>query len=256
MVNMRKTIIVGNWKMYPTIQEAIGLVRILKEKVGESTEVEIGVCPPFVYLLPVGEIIKDSSIKLGAQNCHWEPRGAFTGEISAEMLKEIGCSYVIVGHSERRHLMGETNEIINKKIKAALRAGLNPIFCIGELLEDRQEGKTESVLRRQLEEGLDGIASEEFQKIIIAYEPVWAIGTGKTATPQQAEQTHFFIREFLARLINENAARNIRIMYGGSVKPENIKEIICQPNVDGALVGGASLEVDSFLQIITQAKIN
>lgn len=252
---MRKTIIVGNWKMFTTIREATGLVRVLKEKLGKKTEVEIGVCPPFVYLLPVREIITDSPIKLGAQNCHWEPQGPFTGEVSPEMLKDIGCTYIIVGHSERRSAAGggESDEVINKKVKAVLRADLTPIFCIGELLEEREQNKTEAVLRRQLEKGLAGLTPAEIDKIVIAYEPVWAIGTGRTATPEQAQEAHSFIREFIRRLTNERVAKNIRIMYGGSVKPENIREISCQPDVDGALVGGASLKADSFVQIISQA---
>jgi triosephosphate isomerase len=251
---MRKPIIVGNWKMFTNLSQATELVKSLKSEVGDLSNIEIGVCPPFVYLPAVRDIIQDSNIKLGAQNAHWEKEGAFTGEVSPFMIKDIGCTYLIIGHSERRHQMSETDDIINKKLKAALGVGLTPILCIGELLEERQEGKTESVLRRQLEQGLDGITAEQMQYITIAYEPVWAIGTGKTATPEQAQESHSFIRKFIATILNETIAENIRIMYGGSVKPDNISQLSAQPDLDGALVGGASLKADSFSQIIKKYK--
>lgn len=251
---MRKPIIVGNWKMFTNLLQATELVKGLKTAVGKITETEIGVCPPFVYLVPVKSLVEGSHIKLGAQNCHWMNEGAFTGEVSPTMLKDIGCNYVILGHSERRHQMGESDEIINKKLKSALNAGLTVIFCIGELLQEREEGKTEAVLRRQLEQGRDGITPEQVNNIIIAYEPVWAIGTGKTATPEQAQETHSFIRKFIASLFNEAVAKNIRIMYGGSVKPENSAQLSAQPDIDGFLVGGASLKADSFTQIILNYK--
>lgn len=247
---MRQSIIVGNWKMFTNLSQAKELVNSLKTSVGKMTEIEIGVCPPFVYLAPIKALLEGSNIKFGAQNCHWMNEGAFTGEVSPTMLKDIGCSYIIIGHSERRHQMGETDEIINKKIKSVLASGLNPIFCIGELLQEREEGKTETVLRRQLEQGLDGITPEQVNNIIIAYEPVWAIGTGKTATPGQAQETHSFIRKFIAIMFTENVAKNTRIMYGGSVKPENSAQLSAQPDIDGFLVGGASLKADSFSRII------
>lgn len=251
---MRKPIVVGNWKMHTTLKEASDLVRSLKAGIGNLDEVEVGVCPPFVYLAAVREMLTGSNIKLGSQNTHWESKGAFTGEISPQMLKDIGCTYVTVGHSERRHLMGETDEVVNKKLKAVLAADLTAIFCMGERLEEREAGTTETVLRRQLEEGLDGLASPQMRQIILAYEPVWAIGTGRTATPQQAQDVHSFIRKFMAHLADSALAEAIRIMYGGSVKPENIRDLMAQPDVDGALVGGASLKADSFIQIVTRSK--
>lgn len=251
---MRQPIIVGNWKMHTILEEARGLVRPLKEELGHLEEVEIGICPPFVYLALVREILKGSNIKLGAQNAYGELKGAFTGEISPQMLKDMGCAYVIIGHSERRHIMGETDEMINKKLRAVLKADLTAIFCIGELLEERESGTTETVLRRQLEAGLKGFSSGQLKQIIIAYEPVWAIGTGQTATSQQAQEVHAFIREFITRLSDETRAEEIRIMYGGSVNPENISDLMAQPDVDGALVGGASLKADSFIQIVTRSK--
>jgi len=251
---MRKPIIVGNWKMYTSLSEAKELVKTLKENIGEVTGIEVGVCPPFVYLFPVKNIIEGSPIKLGAQNCHWEKSGAFTGEVAAVMLKDIGCAYVIAGHSERRHQMGESDDTVNKKLKAVLAAGLNPILCIGELLEEREGGSTETVLRRQITQGLSGITPEQMQSVIIAYEPVWAIGTGKTATPEQAQETHSFIRKFISTVFTEAIAQDIRIMYGGSVKPENAAELSAQSDVDGFLVGGASLKAESFIQIISNYK--
>lgn len=251
---MRTPAIIGNWKMFTNLKQATELVTFLKTNLSKITDIEIGVCPPFPYLAPVKAIIDSTNIKLGAQNCYWKDEGAFTGEVSPAMLKDIGCDYIIIGHSERRHQMGETDTMINNKIKAALKTGLTAIFCVGELLEERQEGKTESVIRRQLEEGLDGIIQDNIQKVIIAYEPVWAIGTGKTATPQQAQEMHSFIRKFITSIFNEIVAKNIRILYGGSVKAENIAEISAQPDVDGALVGSASLKSDSFSQIILNYK--
>ena len=253
---MRIPAIIGNWKMFTNLKQATELVTSLKTNLSKATDIEIGVCPPFIYLAPVKAIIDNTNIKLGAQNCYWKEEGAFTGEVSPAMLKDIGCAYVIIGHSERRHQMGETDTMINNKIKAALKADLTVIFCVGELLEERQEGKIESVIRRQLEEGLDGITPDEMQRIIIAYEPVWAIGTGKTATPQQAQEMHSFIRKFITSIFNEIVAKNVRILYGGSVKADNIAEISTQPDVDGALVGGASLKADSFSQIIMNYKLD
>jgi triosephosphate isomerase len=249
---MRKPIIVGNWKMFTNQASAADLVKGIVNQVGNIENIEIGVCPPFVYLQSVKNIIEGTNIKLGAQDSHWEKEGAFTGEVSPYMIKDIGCTYVIIGHSERRHQMGETDDIINKKIKAGLNVGLYPIFCIGELLEERQENKTETVLRRQIEQGLDGLTAVDMDKIIVAYEPVWAIGTGKTATPEQAQETHSFIRKFISTIYDRTIADDVRIMYGGSVKPDNIAELSVQADLDGALVGGASLKADLFSQIITR----
>ncbi|MEK7449900.1 MAG: triose-phosphate isomerase [Planctomycetota bacterium] len=247
---MRKPVIIGNWKMHTTAVEATDLLADLKNELAEVTDVEIGVSPPFVYINTARDILKNSNIKLGAQNVYWEPAGAFTGEISAPMLKDSGCDFVIVGHSERRHLMGETDEMVNKKIKALLNTGLIPVFCVGEKLEEREEGTTQTVIRKQVESGLDDIPVEKIKEIIVAYEPVWAIGTGKTATPQQAQEVHSFIRQLIIRLADAAAAEEIRIIYGGSVKPDNIDALMTEPDIDGALVGGASLKADSFAKIV------
>lgn len=251
---MRKPIVVGNWKMFTNIETATNLSKSLKENLKEIIGMEMGVCPPFTYLTTVKSILEGSNINLGAQNSYWKKEGAFTGEVSPDMLKDIGCKYAIVGHSERRHQMNETDEMVNNKIKACLASGLTVILCIGELIEEMQENKTETVLRRQLETGLAGITPEQTQKTIIAYEPVWAIGTGKTATPDLAQKTHSFIRKFISNLFNETIAQNMRIMYGGSVKPGNIAELSAQTDIDGALVGGASLKADSFTDLILNYK--
>lgn len=247
---MRKIIIAGNWKMNKSPLEAIELINFLKRDLIDITEVDIVVCPPFLALSDASEILHESNIGLGAQNIYWEDSGAFTGEISAPMLKSLGVQYTIIGHSERRQLFGETNETVNKKIKAALRHELIPIVCVGEVLEEREAGKAFDVIKEQCEESLKGLTDEEMGKIILAYEPVWAIGTGKTATPEQAEEVHKFIRGLLAETHNEELASGMRIQYGGSVKPENTADLMSQPDIDGALVGGASLEYDSFSKII------
>lgn len=217
-------------------------------------DIEILIAPACPYLTSVAECISGSSILLGAQNVSSEPPGAFTGEVAVEMLKDVGCQYVILGHSERRHLLGETDAEISKKIQAALAGGLSVIFCVGELLEDREAGKTEEVLNGQLSGGLEGVDAASMQNIVIAYEPVWAIGTGVTATPEQAESAHAYLRNRLANRYNSEVAEQTRIQYGGSVKPTNAHELLSQPNVDGALVGGASLQVESFLGIIEAAR--
>ena len=247
---MRIPIIAGNWKMYKTIGEATALLAELKLLVANVTGVEIVVCPPFTALKNAGHALTGSSIKLGAQNIFWETEGAYTGEISPLMLKDAGCSYVIIGHSERRGYFKEENEAVNKKLRAAISAGLTPIMCVGERLEEREAGKTFAVIEDHLKGGLCGIDKETTQDIVIAYEPVWAIGTGKTATPRQVEEAHSFIRKTLAALYDEETANNIRIQYGGSVKPENIKELMREKDIDGALVGGASLKADSFADIV------
>lgn len=247
---MRRSMFVGNWKMHTTQKEAVelatGILRLLSHVEG----IDLVVCPPFVYLLDVGDVVRDSNIALGAQDLHWEAQGAFTGEISASMLKDVGCKYVIVGHSERRHLLGETDDMVNKKAAAAIEAGLVPIVCVGELLEERERGETFNVLQRQVAACLKGLTANALAWLIIAYEPVWAIGTGKTATPAEAQEAHAFIRKEVAKVAGAAIADNMRILYGGSVKPENVGELKAQSDVDGALIGGASLKADSFAGIV------
>jgi triosephosphate isomerase len=243
-------IIAGNWKMYKTIDESIELVNLLKRSLADINEVEIVVCPPFTSLSDVREAIMDTNIRLGAQDCYWEKEGAFTGEVSCAMLKSAGCSYVIIGHSERRQYFNETNATVNKKVKAALKEGLKPIVCVGERIEERKAQKTFEVVKDHVTNSLAGPTRDEMLKVVIAYEPVWAIGTGLTATKEQAEEVHKYIRDLLKKMYDEELADSITIQYGGSVKPENIKELISQEDVDGALVGGASLKADSFSQIV------
>ena len=246
----RLPIIVGNWKMNKTVGEALELIRQLKGANSGVEGVEVAVAPPFTSLYAVRRELDGSSIRLAAQNLYWEEKGAYTGEISSLMLRDLGCDYVIIGHSERRQLFGETDETVNKRIKAALRQGLNPIFCIGETLKEREEGRTFSIAGTQIQGGLVGIDEKEIKKVVIAYEPVWAIGTGKTATPEQAEEVHAFIRQKMEKLYNREVAQNIRIQYGGSVTPENVKGLMSQKDIDGALVGGASLKSEGFLKIV------
>ncbi|MFA5063717.1 MAG: triose-phosphate isomerase [Candidatus Omnitrophota bacterium] len=252
---MRKTIIAGNWKMYKTIKEAIELSNGLKRELFKLDKqgIDVVLCPPFTALSEVYEVISESDIMLGGQNLYWLDEGAFTGEVSGKMLKEAGCSFVIIGHSERRQFFGETNESVNKKIKAALGNSLTPIVCVGELLKEREAGETFDVLEDQIQNGLAGFSQDDILKIVVAYEPVWAIGTGKTATPAQAQEVHKYIRELLGKLYGKDVASQLRIQYGGSVKPENITELMNQPDVDGALVGGASLKVESFADIVKKA---
>lgn len=240
----------GNWKMNKTIAEAVDLVRQLKASLSGVTEVEVAVGPPFTALHAVHRELQGSSIRVAAQNLFWEEKGAFTGEVSPAMLKDAGCDYVIVGHSERRQYFGETDETVNRRLKAALVHGLKPIFCVGETLRERDEEKTFAVIQRQLEGGLKDLESKEFISVVLAYEPVWAIGTGKTATPEQAEEVHRFIRGKLANMYSSDVAESIRIQYGGSVTPENVRGLMKQSDIDGALVGGASLKSDSFSKIV------
>jgi len=247
---MRKLIIAGNWKLNNTEKEAIDLVTILRNDLIDVSMIDIVVCPTFTALPVVNDIILESNIGLGAQNVYWEDSGAFTGEISAPMLIDIGVQYVIIGHSERRQYFGETDEMVNKRVKAALKHDLTPIVCVGEVLEQREAGQTFDVIQKQCEGDFSGLSTEEMKKIIIAYEPVWAIGTGKTATPDQAQEVHKFIRGLLEKLYNGDVAGVVRIQYGGSVKPDNSAELMSQPDIDGALVGGASLKADSFCEII------
>lgn len=251
---MRKKVIAGNWKMHKNLKETADLINDIKAQLaGKTVKADVIVCPTFTNLSAAAELVKGSAIKLGAQNMYFEDFGAFTGEISADMLKSVGCEYVILGHSERRTIFHETDEVINKKLKKALSAGLLPIFCIGETLQERESDKMKQVLKTQVTEGLKGISEADFGKIIIAYEPVWAIGTGKTASPQQAEEAHAYIRGLARDLYSAKAAGDVVIQYGGSVKPDNAKELLSQPDIDGALVGGACLKGDSFAGIITAA---
>jgi triosephosphate isomerase (TIM) len=251
----RKKFIAGNWKMYTTLTQAKELAAAVAKGV-TSEAVTVAVCPPFPWLAAVSETLKGSRVGLGAQDCCFEKEGAFTGQVSPQMLLEAGCKYVIIGHSERRHGLNETDELLNKKAKAALAAGLEVIFCIGELLAEREGNRTESVLHRQLTAGLAGIGASQMEKLAVAYEPVWAIGTGKVATEQQAQDAHAFIRKTVGTLFGQSIADSLIIQYGGSVKPENAAGLMAQPDVDGALVGGASLKADSFLGIIKGATQN
>ena len=251
---MRKTVIAGNWKMNNDLKESEKLIVELKNLLqNEKPNCDVIVCPPYTSLSEAYKLLKGSQIKLGAQNMHFEENGAFTGEVSASMLKSVGCEYVILGHSERRHIFGESNEMINKKIKKALSAGLKPIFCVGELLEERERGTTNDVVKKQILKGLAEISADEMKNIIVAYEPVWAIGTGKTASPAQAQEVHEFIRDLVEITYSLEVANDLVIQYGGSVKPDNAKELISQKDIDGALVGGACLKADSFLGIIKGA---
>ncbi|MBT8377728.1 MAG: triose-phosphate isomerase [Ignavibacteria bacterium] len=250
---MRKKVIAGNWKMNKSLNESQELVSKIINGLGNDTKCDVIVCPPFTSLSEVHSLIKNTPVKMGAQNMYHEESGAYTGEISADMLISVGCEYVILGHSERRAIFNESNKSINNKIKAALNKKLIVIFCVGELLEQREKGITTDVVSEQITKGLDGISSENMSKVIIAYEPVWAIGTGKTATPQQAQDVHSFIRELIAKIFSSVVADNLIIQYGGSVKPDNASELLTQKDIDGALVGGACLKADSFLGIIASA---
>lgn len=248
---MRKIIVAGNWKMNKTSTEAVEIISKLNELIVDIQGVEVIIGPPFTALPDIKKVA--GKVKIAAQNMHWEEKGAFTGEISPIMLTDLGIDYVILGHSERRAYFGETNEIINKKIKSALIHGLNPILCVGEKLEDRENGNTENVVEDHVKGGLEGISKEEMTRIVIAYEPVWAIGTGKTATPEQAEEVHAFIRKLLTEMYDAEIARNTSILYGGSVKPANSKALFSKENIDGGLVGGASLKADDFSIIVKNA---
>jgi len=232
------------------LQEAAALAAALKDSVGSLEDVDVLVCPPFVYLAAVGQVVKGSHIKLGAQDMYFEEQGAFTGEISGRMLKEVACEYVILGHSERRHIVGEDDALVNRKVGSAIQQGLCPILCVGELLEEREQGATEKVLTRQVEKGLEGLSADQLRQVTVAYEPVWAIGTGRTATPDQAQEAQALIRSLVEKLSDRSCARGMTILYGGSVKPDNIGELARQPDIDGALVGGASLKADSFSAIV------
>ncbi|MDD3840128.1 MAG: triose-phosphate isomerase [Clostridia bacterium] len=246
---MRRPVIAGNWKMNKTVDEAIQLVNDLKERV-KGAEAEVVICPTFVCLQPVKEALKGTDIKIGAQNMHWEENGAFTGEVSPTMLKELGIDYVIIGHSERRQYYAETDQTVNKKILSAFEHDIIPILCVGETLEQREKGETKSVVERQTQKALQGLTAEQTKGMIIAYEPIWAIGTGRTASSQDANEVIGFIRETVSEMFGNDVAANIRIQYGGSVKPSNIKELMSMPHIDGALVGGASLNAEDFEGIV------
>jgi triosephosphate isomerase (TIM) len=250
---MRKPIVAGNWKMNKTVADAVTLVQDLKRDLAEIRGVDVVVCPPFTALKSVVDVVSGTRIFVGGQNMHWEKSGAYTGEISAEMLREIYCHYVILGHSERRQFFGETDETVNKKTKAAHAANLKPIVCVGETLAERESGATFNVIEKQLKGSLEGLTKTELVNTIIAYEPVWAIGTGKTATAAQAQEVHAFIRKQLAGLSDDATAAQVRIQYGGSVKAANAKELFSQPDIDGGLIGGASLEPRSFTDIVKAA---
>jgi triosephosphate isomerase (TIM) len=246
----RRPIIAGNWKMNKTSVEARDLAIKLLPLVSGAKDRDIVLAPPFTALSAVAEAIKGTNVTLSAQNLFWEDKGAFTGEISAEMLLDLGCKYVIIGHSERRQYFGETDEMVNKKVKQAFKKGLLPILCVGETLTEREAGKLTEVISRQVTGGLKDITAEDMKKVVIAYEPVWAIGTGKTATPEQANEVHALIREKVKSLYTAEIAGGLRIQYGGSVTPENVSSLMAKPDIDGALVGGASLKPESFAALV------
>lgn len=248
---MRRPLIAGNWKMYKTVAEAVTTVKALTPLVASAAHCDIVVMPPFTALSAVASVLRGSNVGLGAQNCHYEKEGAFTGEIAPAMLIEVGCRYVIIGHSERRQYFKETDDLLNRKLKAAVSVGLTPIFCVGELLAEREAGRFQDVVGTQVRNGLQGLTPEEFSNIIVAYEPVWAIGTGRTATSEMAQEAHYFIRGLLSEVGGWDRAQRTILLYGGSVKPENISGLMAQPDIDGALVGGASLDAQSFSRIVT-----
>ena len=247
---MRTPVIAGNWKMNLVVGDALSLVEELKELLAEVTDVEIVVCPPYTALYPVGQALAGSTIALGGQDCYPVENGAYTGEISPSMLKDAGCAWTIVGHSERRRYFDETDDFLNRKLKFALASDLKVMFCVGETLEEREAGEMDDVLRRQVREGLEGLREADFGRLLIAYEPVWAIGTGLTATPDQADEAHGFVRALVREQFGDTVSEGLRIQYGGSVKPENAVELMEKSNVDGALVGGASLKAESFASIV------
>ena len=250
----RTPVIAGNWKMFKTVHEAVVFVRELRPLVKDATDVEIVVAPAFVAVQPVADALRDSNIGVAAQDVFWEREGAFTGEVSAPMIKDAGAEYAIIGHSERRRLFGDTDATVNKKVRAALAADLTPIVCVGETLEERERNDTLAVLDRQIKNGLDGFTAEQVADFIVAYEPVWAIGTGRVATAAQAQEAHQHIRGRLRQWFGAGAAEKCRILYGGSVKPDNIAELIREPDVDGGLVGGASLDVKSFAALVSAVR--
>jgi triosephosphate isomerase len=251
---MRIPLIAGNWKMYKTVTDAVKFVKEFRGLVKDISDVEIVLAPPFPAVHPAAEAARNSNVLIAAQDLHWEREGAFTGEVSAPMIREAGAEFVIIGHSERRTLFGETDATVNRKTAAAFAAGLTPIVCIGETLDQRERSETMAVLDRQMTGGLDGLTSEQLGQLVLAYEPVWAIGTGRNATPAQAAEAHGHIRQRLRQWFGAEGAEACHILYGGSVKPDNIRELIAQPDVDGALVGGASLDVRSFFDIVSRTR--
>jgi triosephosphate isomerase len=251
---MRTPLIAGNWKMFKTVREAVAFVSDLKGRLANIAGVEALVAPTFPALQAVANALAGSPVGVAAQNMHWEREGAFTGEVSAAVIRDAGAGWVILGHSERRTLFGETDETVNRKVRAAITATLTPIVCVGETLQEREANRTFEILDRQIKNGLDGVTGGELAALVIAYEPVWAIGTGRTATPAQAQEAHAHIRARLTQWFGSDSASRCRILYGGSVKPDNIAALMAQPDVDGALVGGASLDADSFARIVTGAK--
>jgi triosephosphate isomerase len=251
---MRTPLIAGNWKMYKTVADAVKYVKEFRSLVKDITGVEIVIAPTFPALHPAAEAARNSNVAIGAQDLYWEREGAFTGEVSAPMIKEAGAEFVIIGHSERRTLFGETDAMVNRKVAAAFAAGLTPIACIGETLDQRERNETLDVLDRQIKQGLDGLTSDHMAQLVLAYEPVWAIGTGRNATPAQAGEAHAHIRQRLRQWFGAEAAEHCHVIYGGSVKPENIRDLLAQPDVDGALVGGASLDIQAFFEIVSAAR--
>lgn len=249
-IKSRKPVIAGNWKMFKTCEEAVETARQLVKLVAADNAVDVMIAPTFTSLMPVSDVVKGSCVALGAQNLFWEPEGAYTGEISSGMLVSAGCSYVIIGHSERRQYFGETDITVNKKIKAAIKDNLIPVLCVGESEKERESNNTFSVLDKQVAKGLESLTLSDLETLIIAYEPIWAIGTGKTATSKQAQEVHQYLRSLIEKKFSNNLACSVRILYGGSVKPDNIKELMLMPDVDGALVGGASLNAETFSKII------
>jgi triosephosphate isomerase len=250
MNNNRRPLIAGNWKMFKTCAEAVETAGQLAKLLAATTDMDIMIAPPFTALALVSDVVRESSVSLGAQNLFWEAQGAFTGEISPAMLVSAGCQYVIIGHSERRQHFNETDKTVNKKIQAAVNNDLIPVMCVGESEKERESKDTFSVLDKQVKKGLEGFSSNDLKRLVIAYEPVWAIGTGKTATSDQAQEVHQFLRAMVEKSFGNMLAKSIRILYGGSVKPSNIAELMAMPDVDGALVGGASLDPETFIKII------
>lgn len=250
MPKKRRPLMAGNWKMNKTVPEAVELAQKLKQSVGNLQDRDVLICPPFTALYPVYQVIKDSNIYLGAQDVYIYDSGAYTGEISPVMLKDVGCKFVIIGHSERRHIIGETDDLINKKLHSALKHNLRPILCVGELLEEREAGKTLEVVRKQVEEGLKDVPKEKILDVVIAYEPVWAIGTGRNARPEDANEVQGFIRKLIEEKYGKDIAEKMIILYGGSVKASNIDDLMAMEHVDGVLVGGASLDANEFIRIV------
>jgi triosephosphate isomerase len=252
-MSKRTPMIAGNWKMNMTVSESLGFITALSHELKAVGSTDVVIAPPYTALYSTGVALAETEFHLSAQNMHWEESGAFTGEISAEFLKDVGCEYVIIGHSERRQYFGETDEAVNKKIQAAMRHDLVPIFCVGERLDEREAGKTWEVIERQLTGGLSNVGLTDQPAMVVAYEPVWAIGTGKTATPAQAQEIHSMIRDHISESFNATVAENMRILYGGSVKPSNSRELFSQNDIDGGLVGGASLNPEHFAAIVRSA---